>query len=388
MPALVILKDMKKIAFVLTTINVPKLFDGYIDNMRKNGHSENIHIDFVVIGDTKTPEECGAYVRSLKGDNYEGIYLSVDDQKVFLKPYPELEKLLPYRSVQRRNIGTLLAYQRGNEVIIQLDDDNFSTEDDWVKYFSLIGENSEFDEVNSSSSWYNVCDLLKLDPQRPIYHRGYPHDKRWVKEDYDWRKVSGKRVVVNAGLWLESPDVDALTHLDGPTKSLGFKDPNQVQVALAKHTYCPFNTQNTAFHKDLLPAMYCLIMGKEISRVYVERYDDIWLSYFIKKIADHMNDLVVFGRPLAAHMRNAHSFVKDMKAEADGIIITNKLIKTLEDIQLSGTTYLNCYKELILGLKEKISSDENYTDNEKAYLEDLTNGMQIWADVCEKVINN
>jgi hypothetical protein len=377
---------MKKIAFVLTTINVPSLFDGYIENMSKYGHLDDVHIDFVVVGDTKTPDECGGYVKSLKGENYEGVYLGIEDQKEFLKPYPELEKLLPYKSVQRRNIGTLLAYQRGNDVIIQLDDDNFSTEDDWVKYFSFVGESPELDNVESSSGWFNICSFLKLEPQRTIYHRGYPHDKRWGKEEHKWGKVSGKRIVVNAGLWLESPDVDALTHLDGPTQSLGFLKDDQPQVALAKGTWSPFNTQNTAFHRDLVPAMYCLVMCKEVSGVYVERYDDIWLSYFVRKIADHMDDIVVYGRPLAAHRRNLHNLVRDMKTEADGIIITNKLIKTLDAIELNADNYLDCYKELIAQLKDKVASDDAYTENEKAYLDDLTDGMQIWADVCTKII--
>jgi len=361
------------------------LFDGYIANMQKNRHENDVYIGFIVVADKKTPVECRAYVNSLQGANYKGFYLDLEWQKNFLLPFGSLDKLLPYNSMQRRNLGLLFAYREGYEILIHLDDDNFSTEDDWVKHFSLVGGVYSGWEVSSNTSWYNVCDLLKFEPSRRIYPRGYPHSKRWIEEKHVWQESNPKRVVVNAGLWLESPDVDGLTHCDGPVESLGFKEKDQKQIALARGTYCPFNTQNTALHRDTLPTMYCIVMGKKIAGICVERYDDIWMSYFTKKTADHLNDLIVFGRPFSAHKRNSHNFINDMRGEADGIVLTNKLIDSLEQVQLEAGNYADCYRELALRLNEIIQGGKAYSQPEKEYFRDLFDGINIWLNVCKEL---
>ena len=61
------------------------------------------------------------------------------------------------------------------------------------------------------------------------------------------------------GLWLGDPDIDAVTRLALPVRSLGLKS-NQ-QVMLGKNCYMPINTQNTAVHRDAMPAFYFVLQG-------------------------------------------------------------------------------------------------------------------------------
>jgi hypothetical protein len=67
----------------------------------------------IVVGDLDTPH--GAHAALDCG------YSHPDDQK---GRYPELCETLPWRAIQRRNIGFVEAWHRGADVIARVDDDN------------------------------------------------------------------------------------------------------------------------------------------------------------------------------------------------------------------------------------------------------------------------
>jgi len=370
-----------KTTIVTTTIHVPRMLDGYVENILAHGHSD---VSFTIIGDLKTPPEIRDYLEGLARRGLGPVeYWDVDRQKAWLKRFPDLDRLIPYNSIQRRNLGYLAAYEAGSDVIISIDDDNFVTDDDFVGMHSCVGTIRELRAVRSSTSWFNPCDMLEVRPRRRIYHRGFPHSKRWAKEELSFRQERG-RVVVNAGLWLETPDVDAVTHLEEPVEVVGLKsDFSDAAVALAGGTWAPFNSQNTAFHRSLLPCMYLVVMGDRIDGLRVDRFDDIWMSYFTRKIADHLGDYIQFGRPLLRQSRNPHDFMRDLVWELPGMILTNKLIITLEQLELSSGDYLSCYVELAGRLREAVCEAREYTYEEKGYLLKLTDGMRVWAKACE-----
>ena len=235
---------MNKITIVTTTIHVPVVLESYIENFQKYEHND---VDFVIIGDLKTPSKITEYLRKISKSGYQIDYWDVNRQKKWLKQFPDLENLIPYNCVQRRNLGYLIAYQNGSDVIVTIDDDNFAVpEVDFVKGHGIVGETSSFLAVKSSINWFNSCDLLEIKPSRRIYHRGFPYSKRWQNEKYSYEERKG-RVVVNAGLWLGNPDVDAVTHLEEPVEVVGWKEDfnqqHQQRVALANNTYSPFNTK-------------------------------------------------------------------------------------------------------------------------------------------------
>jgi hypothetical protein len=62
-------------------------------------------------------------------------------------------------------------------------------------------------------------------------------------------------VVVNAGLWLGDPDVDAVTRICNDINAEQYT--REQSFALARGTWCPFNSQNTALWRGVIPA-YCL----------------------------------------------------------------------------------------------------------------------------------
>ncbi len=369
-----------KTALVTTTIHVPKALEGYLDNFAKNGFRDDVFV--VVIGDRKTPAETEPYCAQLsERTGYDIQYWGVERQQKWLADLPELDALLPWNSVQRRNLAYLLAAAAGAESIITIDDDNHVTDDDYLGGHAIIGATEELPTLHSPTGWFNSSHLLVTDPPKPLYHRGYPTSKRDPKETLQPGSARG-RVVVNAGLWLETADADAMSHLDAPCRVIGYRDGFDGRTAVAPGDHMVFNSQNTAFHRDTLPAMFLMPMGGKCGDLVVGRYDDIWMGMFVKRIADHLGDLITVGRPLVQQLRNDHDLIKDALVEIPAQRISNTMTVTLDRISLSGADYGSCYLELIDQLRAGLTRD-GYTADEQAYLNGMYDGMQTWVRVCE-----
>ncbi|MEM7204408.1 MAG: hypothetical protein AAF628_29380 [Planctomycetota bacterium] len=368
-----------KTAIVTTTIHVPEALAGYCDNLRANGHTE---ISFVVIGDRKTPAETGDYLAKLANSKGFAIdWWDVARQQAWLADLPELDTLIPYNSVQRRNLAYLQAAAAGAECIITIDDDNHVTEDDYIGGHAIVGSTETLPVVKSSSGWFNSSSLLVTDPPKPLFHRGFPTCMRGLGETLDYGSHKG-RVVVNAGLWLDVADADAMSHLDAPCSVTGYREGFDGRLAVAHGTNMVFNSQNTAFHRDTLPAMFLMPMGGRCGPLEVGRYDDIWMSMFVKVIADHLGDLVCVGRPLVRQLRNDHDLIRDLLVEIPAMRISNTMTRSLADVKFTGQDYGTCYLELIQHLRATLTRD-GYSDDERAYLTGLYDGMESWTRICE-----
>jgi len=57
-------------------------------------------------------------------------------------------------------------------------------------------------------------------------------------------------------------------------------------IALYPGTWSPFDSQNTALMRDAVPAYFL--------SPYTARYDDIWGSYIVTRIAEHFGDVVSY----------------------------------------------------------------------------------------------
>ena len=197
---------------VTTTINIPALLRNYSENAKFHGHSD---LDFVVIGDRKSPAGTREFCHMIDSQFYSCQYLDIDDQKSYLERFPKLWDHLQFDSIQRRNIGILKAYEDGADVIITIDDDNWVMNQDFVGLHRKAGSFSTLPTYQSTSGWFNVCSLLEEQNNMPFYHRGYPMGMRW-KEAEAFVAVSKAKckVAVNAGFWLDDPDIDAITRMN------------------------------------------------------------------------------------------------------------------------------------------------------------------------------
>lgn len=368
-------------AIVTTTINIPYLLKDYLTQFERFGHTG---VDVVVVGDRKSPPGTRAWLAGLDWTGHRWTYLDVDDQEKWHARIPALATLLPWNSIQRRNLGYLCAVERGAEVIISIDDDNHVTDDDFLAGHGIVGRVTELDCARSSDGWANICDLLRTDGHR-IVPRGWPQSRRQAQPDWEIVKRTG-RVVVNAGLWLGEPDVDAVTRLVTPVEVLGLADDARVPLGLDRGTWCPFNSQNTAFHTDLLGSMYLVVMGVDYRGIRIDRYDDIWMSYVTRAIADHLGDLVAFGRPLVRQDRNPHDHLQDLWGELPGMVLTERLLAVLREVRLSAGTYSECYREIIDELRRAFTKTDIETAD-REFWNSITTGMTTWLDICEVVTN-
>lgn len=356
-----------KTAIITTTIYIPKLLEDYIKDAVDNKQD----CFFVVIGDKKTPVEAKKYCEDL-GRQYhqEMIFMDVADQVVYLEKYPELAEHLPYNSIQRRNIGLLYAFANGAENIITIDDDNYLADKDFIRQHA-VGE-KEMTVVSSDKNWLNVCEYLEEKYGRTFYHRGFPQEIRF-QSDEKKETLKKIKVVVNAGFWLDDPDIDALTrlyYLGKPVEVTRYLKENN--FALEKGTWSPFNSQNTALAREVIPAYFL--------SPYIGRYDDIWAAYVVKKIADHLDHYISFGNPIVVQKRNPHNYWNDLAKESTGAMLTLKFVEILKNVNLRGDNYRDCFAELTEELS-KVSAELSWPDDQKNYLAKYVEGMKIWVKI-------
>lgn len=353
-------------SIVTTTIHKPVLLEDYCQNAKKFGYK---NLNFIVIGDKKTPPEVAPFCKDLqKRYGYKVLYYNIEEQLKFLKDFPELSEHLPFNSIQRRNIGLLKAYLLDSEVIITIDDDNFVIEDqDFVGYHSIVGKEKEFISLKSSLGWFNVCQMLEEEKGLPFYFRGFPLSKRWLPNEVKREKKKGK-IVVNVGLWLGDPDIDALTRIVLPIKVKQFSEKYAEGIGLDIGTWSPFDSQNTALAREVIPAYFL--------SPYIGRYDDIWASYILKRIADHLGHYIHFGFPLVRQKRNVHNLWNDFDKERFGMEMSDQFINRLKELRLTGQNYADCFSEITEGL------DRVFRAN--VAMNDFIAGLKIWRDIFKK----
>lgn len=366
---------------VLTTVNVPTLLNGYAKNFATYGRYD---IGFIVIGDIPTPhEKAKQLVQEINDQGFEAEYYDILSQKKWLRNFPQIGKIVPYRTDNRRNLGFLMAAEKNAEIIIAIDDDNYATDEDFGKYHGIVGKTVALPTVSSTSGWFNPCTMLETDHGGLIYPRGYPFSKR-RKEKYTYTTSTGQ-VAMNMGLWTSDPDTDAVTHLANPTKIVRMKD-NCGSVMLSPSTYSPINTQNTAFHRKVLPCYYYILMNANLKGLKIDRYGDIWSGFFVKKAIDKMNERVTIGKPMVDHKRNSHNYLKDLRHELWGMTLTEEIVNWLEHLQLESKNYFDIYLEMANGLNKLKDNFQEYAI--RKYLEKIAYAMNVWVDTCHKILKD
>lgn len=298
-------------ALITTTVNVPENLRAW----RAAGMSRDDVV--IVVGDRKTPHaEVRDLLKSLRGEN---VYLHPDDQANW-----QISDVLGWNTIQRRNIALLEAMRYQPDYIITVDDDNFPvTNDHFDRLEIAFSGASRHALVSTDTGWWNAGTLL--DP--PVTVRGFPLTQRHVTHTTQHLNQldSPLRVGVVASLWLGDPDIDAVERIavDPEIKRLR----SDVNIVLNRGTWCPFNTQSTAFRAELAPFM---LMWPGVGR-----YDDIWASFVTQRVMEVLGYNVLFGQPLVQQYRNEHNLLTDLRAELLGMEYTEEVTQVLRGVSLT-----------------------------------------------------
>jgi hypothetical protein len=282
---------MNKI-IVTTTINAPT------EATLKFANMSNWHL--IVVGDTKTPHNLYKGLKNI-------TYLSPEDQEILSK---ELSDSIGWRSIRRRNLGYLKAYQMGADIMATVDDDNIPLENWGEELF--IGENMEVD--------YYETDLPVFDPifvteHKELWHRGFPLQlvsKRSISN------ISKKQMtcLVQADFWNGDPDIDAVCRIT-KMPEVEFKH----FKPFSSNKISPFNSQNTFIHRDLIP--YYMVIP------HIGRMDDIWGAYAIQQdFKEKFGDFVLYNKPTVYQARNPHDLTIDMEEEMIGYKYNMQLLES------------------------------------------------------------
>jgi len=370
-------------AMVLTTIADPVVLEGYYANFVAHGHLDQIQV--IVIPDQKTPPSAMLRCAELRKRGMDVVCPPLEQQERTLRCLGFPPDLVPYNSDNRRNVGFLMAAESGADFLISIDDDNYcpSSEDYFAEHSVVCGDEQRCSVMDSNSGWYNLCDLLELEPAGRSYPRGFPYAARHQQPDVQSRSQSAT-VRINAGLWLRDPDLDGVTWLAAPVRARSFKGNS---VVLGDRTWSPVNSQNTALHRDVIPAYYFLPMSHSPGGMQIDRFGDIFSGYFSEACARHLGHHIRAGTPVVEHRRNSHHYLRDATQELPGICILEDLLPWLQDLQLEGDTYAEAYLSLSLHLEDSVSRFSGFiwTETTRTYFHSMAASMRAWVAACQQI---
>jgi Reversibly glycosylated polypeptide len=310
---------------VFTTINHPAILTELHQNISKYGHLEDVKV--WVVGDRKTPASAGSLAEEVSRKGLETVYFDVSQQDEWGRRFP-FYNTVPYNTDGRRVFGYLKALEEGCSILVSIDDDNFPTDDDFIGFHKKTGARWDGGLLREPERFHNICEYLSFEPQRLVYPRGFPFERRGQANKPECvARPAGVRIGVREGLWLREPDVDATTWLNGRIQAAAYNGPET--FVLEQSTWSPVNTQNTSVVRELIPAFVFVIMGNAVPGGKLDRYGDIWGGYFLLALMMGTPYHVAFGRPLVEHRRNPHNYVDDLRFEFWGVVLTDWLLRTL-----------------------------------------------------------
>ncbi len=370
-----------RVDVVVTTIGEGGFIAPYADEVLRSEAADLVRL--VVVPDRKTPRGLYAAAEAARGRGVEVVVPEPAEQEELLGRLGA-PGLIPWNSDNRRNVGYLLAWMSDAEYVVSIDDDNLPAGEGMLEEHGIVVAGPTRQEiVGSRSGWFNPCRMLELDPAGvTTFARGFPYAQREGEEAVETGSAD-VIVRVNAGLWYGDPDVDAVTRLALRPR---VRRTPPASAVLAAETWAPVNSQNTALHREALPAYWFVRMGHELFGGRIDRFGDIFSGYFVQACAKHLGHGVRFGSPPTDHLRNDHSLLGDLAVELPGIRALEALVEWLRECRLEGNGYADAYRSLSHALDDAAEDRELVGGEPRAaeFLHETATAMRQWLDLLKR----
>lgn len=281
-------------------------------------------MDFILIGDRKSPADF-----RLEGCDY----WCLDRQR---ESGLDLARLLPEGHYARKNLGYLIAMQRGAEVIIETDDDNLPDAGFWTPRTPV-----RQGRPVTGTGWFNPYPCFS---DEEIWPRGFP-----LEELHNPSPPRAGTSTVNChcpiqqGLADGDPDVDAVYRL---TRGLAPAFRQSEPVAVGTGVWSPFNSQNTTWFREAFPLLY-------LPSFCSFRMTDIWRSFVAQRICQANGWNILFHSPTVHQERNVHDLLRDFADEVPGYLHNAAICRELAALDIPPgidnipAGLLGCYEVLV-----------------------------------------
>jgi hypothetical protein len=363
-----------KVSLIATSIRVPIELEAYARNVRDHGHTD---VEFIVIGDRRSDLGVSSFCRGLSRNYVPCEFLNIEAQQEYLATHRSpIWKHLSFDSRQRRIVGMLKAWENGADLVICIDSHDRLTEGDFVGSHMHVGGSAKMLVASTSTGWFNTASLLSESNQQTFFARGFPLEQREISHTPHFRDQVIK-VAANSGFCLGYSDLDAITHLDQEVQVSGLSGESPERVCLAPGTWSPFPAHNLSLRREVVPAYFL--------SPYVGRYDDIWASYIVSRIAGHLGEGICFGSPAVVRNSVPSNLAKGIEQELVGYRQTDRFCEALRSIPLSGTSYHECFGQVAAALPRAWTELPKASGIEIEARNQLLAGIAIWHDLIESI---
>lgn len=284
--------------------------------------------------------------------NKKITFLSIEKQEQLAY---KLNNVCPYNHYTRKNIGYLYAIQNGADVIYDTDDDNLPYENWAIEKFSSDKA------IDSEEEFINI---YKFFSQEHIWPRGLPLDEIAKRpQNYAVKQSDSTSIGVWQGLADLDPDVDAIFRLVLKKDITFDKKPS---VFLNKGSYCPFNSQNTFWRKELFPLLY-------LPATTSFRFTDILRGYVAQRLMWEQDFHLGFTKATVYQERNAHDFMKDFADEWECYLNVKPIVNLLNSLNFGSLSITEALEKSYSALVDKGFISENELPILKSWITDCEN---------------
>jgi hypothetical protein len=246
-----------------------------------------------------------------------------------------------------RSFGFWEAWRGGADVIFTLDDDCYPAD---LAGDAFVGRH--LDNLFRTARWESTVPGLRV--------RGLPY-----------RNLGVADVLVSVGLWVGTPDLDAVQTLAGDDGRGGRAALDRSRWVMPSSGYFPMSGMNLAFRREAACLMYFAPMG--LGQPY-RRFDDIWCGLVVQRVCRHLEQAIVCGQPVVDHRRASDPFANLVK-EAPGIQANESMWERIDELELKQPDALGCMREVGEQLSRRPEHD--------GYLEQWGRSILGWCELFE-----